>query len=60
MLDTLAAKMVLQQTEHVLIVEAGAQKLALESGVPTLSPGRLIVTSDSKTSLHEEENNGKG
>ncbi|XP_011704439.1 PREDICTED: isoaspartyl peptidase/L-asparaginase isoform X2 [Wasmannia auropunctata] len=56
-LDTLAAKMVLQQTEHVLIVEAGAQKFALESGVPTLSPGQLIVTSDSKTSLHEEGNN---
>ncbi|XP_018392138.1 PREDICTED: isoaspartyl peptidase/L-asparaginase-like isoform X2 [Cyphomyrmex costatus] len=51
------AKMVLQQTEHVLIVETGAQKFNLESGIPTLSPGQLIVTSDSKTSLHEEGNN---
>ncbi|XP_011875815.1 PREDICTED: isoaspartyl peptidase/L-asparaginase-like [Vollenhovia emeryi] len=53
------AKLVLQQTEHVLIVEAGAQKFALESDVPILPPGQLIVTSDSKTSLHEEGNNGK-
>lgn len=60
MLDTLVAKMVLRQTEHVLIVEAGAQKFALELGVPTLSPGQLIMTSDSQTSLHEEGNNGKG
>jgi len=52
--------MVLQQTEHVLIVEAGAQKFALESGIPTLLPDQLIVTSDSKTSLYEEETNGKG
>ncbi|KYN40872.1 WD repeat-containing protein 60, partial [Trachymyrmex septentrionalis] len=51
------AKMVLEQTEHVLIVEAGAQKFSLESGIPTLSSGQLIVMSDSKTSLHEEENN---
>ncbi|XP_011641591.1 isoaspartyl peptidase/L-asparaginase-like isoform X2 [Pogonomyrmex barbatus] len=51
------AKMVLQKTKHVLIVEAGAQKFALESGISTLSPGQLIVTSDSKTSLHEEKNN---
>ncbi|XP_077266835.1 isoaspartyl peptidase/L-asparaginase [Temnothorax americanus] len=51
------AKIVLQQAGLVLIVEAGAQKFALESGVPTLSPGQLIVTSDSKTSLHEEEIN---
>ncbi|EGI63271.1 Putative L-asparaginase [Acromyrmex echinatior] len=51
------AKMVLQQTEHVLIVEAGAQKFSMESGIPTLSPGQLIVMSDSKTSLHEEGNN---
>lgn len=57
--NILAAKMILQ-TEHVLVVEAGAQKFASESGVPTLSPGQLIVTSDSKTSLHEEGNNGKG
>ncbi|KAG5345533.1 ASGL1 asparaginase, partial [Acromyrmex charruanus] len=54
------AKMVLQQTEHVLIVEAGAQKFSLESGIPTLSPGQLIVMSDSKTSLHEEGNTDDG
>lgn len=52
--------MVLQRTDHVLIVEAGAQRFASESGVPALSPGQLIVTSDSRTSLHEEANNGKG
>ncbi|XP_029671374.1 isoaspartyl peptidase/L-asparaginase isoform X2 [Formica exsecta] len=51
------AKLVLQQTEHILIVEDGAQKLALESNFPTLSPGKLIVTIDSKTSLHEEGDN---
>lgn len=56
----LAAKVVLQQTAHVLIVEAGAQKLAAEAGVPTLSPGQLVVTSDSRTSLHEEGDDGKG
>ncbi|EZA54593.1 hypothetical protein DMN91_007312 [Ooceraea biroi] len=49
------AKKVLQQTEHVLVVESGAQKLALESNIPILSSEKLIVTSDSKTSLHEEE-----
>ncbi|XP_072760008.1 isoaspartyl peptidase/L-asparaginase isoform X1 [Anoplolepis gracilipes] len=48
------AKLVLQQTEHVLIVEEGAQKFALESNLPILSPGQLVVTFDSKTSLHEE------
>lgn len=43
----------------MLIVEEGAQKLALESNLPILSPGQLIVTIDSKASLHEEEDNGK-
>jgi len=38
------------------MVEDGAQKLALESNLPILSPGQLIVTIDSKTSLHEEDN----
>ncbi|XP_026827208.1 isoaspartyl peptidase/L-asparaginase [Ooceraea biroi] len=52
------AKKVLQQTEHVLVVESGAQKLALESNIPILSSEKLIVTSDSKTSLHEEEDSG--
>lgn len=55
---TFLAKKVLQQTEHVLIVEDGAQKLALESGIPTLPSGWLIDTSNSQTLL-EEENDGK-
>lgn len=58
MLNVLTAKLVLQRTEHVLIVEDGAQKLALESNLPILSPGQLIVTIDSQTSLLEEEDNG--
>ncbi|XP_032675217.1 probable isoaspartyl peptidase/L-asparaginase GA20639 [Odontomachus brunneus] len=52
------AKKVLQQTEHVLIVENGAQKLVLESGIPTLPSGWLVDTSNSWTLL-EEENDGK-
>lgn len=54
-LNALVAKKILQDTEHVLIVEAGAQKLASESGMPSLTPEQLIVTSESQTSLHEEE-----
>lgn len=44
----------------MLIVEAGAQKLALESDIPMLSSEKLIVMSDSQTSLHEEEENDSG
>lgn len=43
----------------MLIVEDGAQKLALESGIPILPSGQLIDTSDSWTLLEEEENEGK-
>lgn len=55
-LNVLTAKLVLQKTEHMLIVEDGAQKFALESNFPTLSPSQLIVTTDSITSLQEEDN----
>jgi len=50
------AKKVLQ-TEHVLIVESGAQKLAMESNIPILSSEKLRVT-NSQISLNEEEDNG--
>ncbi|KAL6445781.1 hypothetical protein ACFW04_000910 [Cataglyphis niger] len=50
------AKLVLQKTEHMLIVEDGAQKFALESNFPTLSPSQLIVTTDSKMLLQEGDN----
>lgn len=40
------------------MVESGAQKLAVESDIPILSPEKLIVISDSRTSLHEEEDSG--
>lgn len=43
----------------MLIVEIGAQKLALESRMPSLSSDQLIVTSESQTSLHEKEDDGK-
>nr|XP_012153387.1 PREDICTED: isoaspartyl peptidase/L-asparaginase-like [Megachile rotundata] len=39
---TLARK-VLENTEHVLIVESGAQKFALDHGIPILPPGALRV-----------------
>lgn len=54
----LAAKLVLQNTEHILIVEDGAQQFASESSLPILSPDQLIATFDSKTSLHEEGDDG--
>jgi len=57
-INIFVAKKVLQQTKHVLIVESGAQKLAVESNIPILSSEKLKVTSDSQTSLHEEEDNG--
>ncbi|CAK9824333.1 Isoaspartyl peptidase/L-asparaginase [Anthophora retusa] len=39
------ARRVLENTKHVLIVEKGAQKLALDNGVPILAPGTLICES---------------
>ncbi|CAK9795649.1 Probable isoaspartyl peptidase/L-asparaginase CG7860 [Anthophora plagiata] len=39
------ARRVLENTKHVLIVEKGAQKLALDNGVPILPPGTLICES---------------
>ncbi|XP_076678209.1 isoaspartyl peptidase/L-asparaginase [Andrena cerasifolii] len=39
---TLARK-VLENTEHVLIVENGAQKFALDNGIQTLPPGSLVA-----------------
>nr|XP_033342327.1 isoaspartyl peptidase/L-asparaginase-like [Megalopta genalis] len=41
------ARMVLEKTEHILIVENGAQKFALDNGVPILAPGSLNVPESS-------------
>ncbi|XP_078033342.1 isoaspartyl peptidase/L-asparaginase [Augochlora pura] len=41
------ARMVLKKTEHILIVENGAQKFALDNGIPILEPGSLNVTESS-------------
>ncbi|XP_054007182.1 isoaspartyl peptidase/L-asparaginase-like [Hylaeus anthracinus] len=35
------ARKVLENTEHILIVENGAQKFALDNGIPILPPGTL-------------------
>ncbi|XP_017878320.1 isoaspartyl peptidase/L-asparaginase-like [Ceratina calcarata] len=37
------ARKVLEKTEHVLIVETGAQKFALDHGIPILPPGSLNI-----------------
>ncbi|XP_076301070.1 uncharacterized protein LOC143219116 [Lasioglossum baleicum] len=49
-----AARMVMKKTEHILIVENGAQKFALDNGVPILCPGSLNVT-DSVISMELAE-----
>lgn len=36
-----AARKVLENTEHILIVEKGAQKFALDHGIPILPPSSL-------------------
>ncbi|XP_076651174.1 isoaspartyl peptidase/L-asparaginase [Halictus rubicundus] len=48
------ARMVMKKTEHILLVENGAQKFALDNGVPILSPGSLNVE-DSLISLESGE-----
>ncbi|XP_012287672.1 probable isoaspartyl peptidase/L-asparaginase CG7860 [Orussus abietinus] len=55
------AKIVLQKTSHILLVEKGAQKFALDSGIPTLQPGWFLPEVTPKESTifetgdHEEE-----
>lgn len=48
------ARKVLEQTEHILIVENGAQKFALENGMPILPPGNSNIR-DSLASHYSSE-----
>ncbi|KAG7200604.1 hypothetical protein KM043_001162 [Ampulex compressa] len=47
---TLARK-VMQNTDHTLIVEEGAQKLACEFGIPILSPSKMMFEDEDKESM---------
>lgn len=51
-----AARKVLENTEHILIVEKGAQKFALDHGIPILPPSSLreISSLDSLKSISFE------
>ncbi|XP_076242066.1 isoaspartyl peptidase/L-asparaginase [Calliopsis andreniformis] len=51
---TLARK-VLEKTEHVLIVENGAQKFALDNGIEILPPGSLNVYESTISQRSDEE-----
>ncbi|CAL7937714.1 unnamed protein product [Xylocopa violacea] len=47
------ARKVLEKTEHILIVEKGAQKFALDNGIPILPPGSLNVRESLTSDLYE-------
>lgn len=44
------ARMILHETDHVLIVESGAQRFALAMGIPVLPPGWLISAEEVESS----------
>ena len=55
------ARKVLEKTGHVLIVENGAQKFALDNGIPILPPGSLNTADSSSFEsltycINEKEN----
>lgn len=51
----LTARKVLEKTEHILIVENGAQKFALANGIPILPPGSLNVPESLTTFMESFE-----